>query len=84
MLSGAFEALAVGKPLITSNWNCLMQYYSKGAICIDNSTAQIKEAIQTVKRKKEQLEKEIIQLKHERVKEWDERFYHLKESILNK
>ena len=52
MLSGAFEALAVGKPLITSNWNCLMQYYSKGAICIDNSTAQIKEAIQTVQRKK--------------------------------
>jgi glycosyltransferase involved in cell wall biosynthesis len=84
MLSGAFEALAVGKPLITSNWNCLMQYYSKGAICTDNSTAQIKEAIQTVQRKKEQLEKEMIQLKDERVKEWDERFYHLKESILNK
>ncbi len=84
MLSGAFEALAVGKPLITSNWNCLMQYYSKGAICIDNSTAQIKEAIQTVQRKRAQLEKEMIQLKDERVKEWDQRFYRLKESILNR
>jgi predicted nuclease with TOPRIM domain len=74
----------VGKPLITSNWNCLMQYYSKGAICIDNSTPQIKEAIQTVQREKSQLEKEMIQLKEERVKEWNQRFYHLKESILNK
>jgi glycosyltransferase involved in cell wall biosynthesis len=84
MLSGAFEALAAGKPLITSNWNCLTQYYSKGAICTDNSTSQIREAIQTVQRKRAQLEKEMIQLKEERVKEWDQRFYHLKESILNR
>jgi vacuolar-type H+-ATPase subunit H len=61
-----------------------MQYYSKGAICIDNSTTQIKEAVQTVQRKRAQLEKEMIQLKDERIKEWDQRFDRLKESILNR
>jgi glycosyltransferase involved in cell wall biosynthesis len=83
MLSGAYETMAVGKPLITSNWACLQQYYDKGTICTDNSPEGIKKAIVTALAKKEQLVKEMVQLKDERSKEWDERFFDLKSQILN-
>ena len=43
----------------------------------------MKVAIQTVQTKNEQLKKEIIQLKDERIKEWNDKFEHLKHTILN-
>ena len=81
MLSGAYETMAVGKPLITSNWDCLQQYYNKGTICTDNSPEGIKKAIDTSLEKKEQLVKEMVQLRDERLKEWEERFFDLKTNI---
>ena len=83
MLSGAYEAMAVGKPLITSNWDCLQQYYNKGTICTDNSPEGIKKAIDAALVKKEHLVKEMVQLKDERLKEWEERFHDLKTQILS-
>ena len=82
MLSGAYETMAVGKPLLTSNWDCIQQYYNKGTVEIISSEG-IKKAIDTVLEKKEQLIKEMVQLKYERLKEWEERFFDLKTQILD-
>ncbi len=84
MLSGACEAMMVGKPLIVSNWNSLRQYYNKGTICTNNSTEEIREAINTAIAKKEQLTKEMIELKDQRLKEWEESFASLKDQMLRK
>jgi glycosyltransferase involved in cell wall biosynthesis len=83
MLSGAYETMAIGKPLITSNWDCLQQYYNKGTICTDNSPEEIKKAIDVALTKKERLVNEMIQLRGEKLKEWEERFIDLKTQILN-
>jgi hypothetical protein len=82
MLSGAYEALAVEKPLITSNWTTLKDYFNKGTIYVDNSAAEITNAIQTAQNKKEQLMKEIHQLKLEKTKEWDDKFANFKRLLL--
>src|SRR5919198_1626300 len=82
MLSGAYEALAVEKPLITSNWTTLKEYFNKGTIYVDNSAEEITKAIQTAQKKKEQLMKEMHQLKLEKTKEWDDRFANFKRLLL--
>jgi glycosyltransferase involved in cell wall biosynthesis len=82
MLSGAYEALALGKPLITSNWDPLKQYFNKGTIHIDNTSKQIKEAVNLIQRNKEKLAKDMGQLKIERNNEWEQKFAEFKSLVL--
>jgi glycosyltransferase involved in cell wall biosynthesis len=82
MLAGAYETLALEKPLITSNWVPLKQYFNKGAIHVDNSSDEIKQAIKTVQRKKEALAKDMHQLKIEKINEWEDKFNDFKKHLL--
>jgi glycosyltransferase involved in cell wall biosynthesis len=82
MLAGAYEALALEKPLITSNRIPLKRYFNKGAIHVDNSAEEIKQAIKTVQRKKEELDKDIHQLKIEKINEWEDKFKDFKKHLL--
>jgi hypothetical protein len=80
MVGGAFEAVALEQPLITSNWIPLRRYFNKGTIYINNSSDDIRKAIMFAMTKKEELAKEMHQLKIERMKEWKEKisnFYYL-------
>jgi len=80
MVGGAFEAVALEQPLITSNWIPLRRYFNKGTIYINNSSDDIRKAIMFAMTKKEELSKEMHQLKIERMKEWKEKisnFYYL-------
>jgi glycosyltransferase involved in cell wall biosynthesis len=78
MLSGAYEAVALCKPLITSNWPVLKNYFDRGTIHVNNDSEEIKNAIMTVMIKGSQLEKEIKQLKEIRTKEWNNQFINFK------
>jgi glycosyltransferase involved in cell wall biosynthesis len=82
MLAGAYETLALEKPLITSNWVPLKQYFNKGAIHVDNSSDEIKQAIKTVQRKKEELAKDMHQLKIEKINEWEDKFNDFKKHLI--
>jgi len=73
MLSGAYEALALEQPLIISDWMPLRRYFNKGTICVKNSPKDIIEAIMVVKTKKEELSRQMHQLKAEKIKEWNDR-----------
>jgi glycosyltransferase involved in cell wall biosynthesis len=42
---GGFEAVALGKPLITSDWPLLHFLFQKGTVYVDNSAISLKEAI---------------------------------------
>ena len=55
IVAGAFEAVALEQPLITSNWIPLKRYFNKGTIYINNSSNDIKEAIMTVNDKKRRI-----------------------------
>ena len=73
MLAGAYEAVALEQPLITSNWSPLRRYFNKGTIHINNSSKDIGEAIIIAKSRKDELSKQMHQLKIEKIKEWKEK-----------
>jgi len=80
IVSGGYEAVALEQPLILTNWIPLKRYFNKGTICISNTSDEIRKAIMVAMTKKEELSKEMHQLKIERTKEWEEKisnFYHL-------
>jgi glycosyltransferase involved in cell wall biosynthesis len=82
MLAGAYEALALQKPLITSNWGALKRYFCRGTIHVDNSARQIEAAVRIVQKKKDQLEKELYQLKLEKTEEWEKKFGAFKKLLI--
>jgi glycosyltransferase involved in cell wall biosynthesis len=83
MLSGTYEALALQKPLITSNWTPLKKYFYKGTIHVDNSPKEIEAAVKKIQYKTSTLAKEMYQLKLERTREWEEKFTNFKHLLEN-
>jgi len=80
MVAGAYEAVPLEQPLILTNWLPLKRYFNKGTIYIDNSSDDIRKAVMVARTRKEELSKEMHQLKIERTKEWKEKisnFYYL-------
>jgi glycosyltransferase involved in cell wall biosynthesis len=82
MLAGAYEALALQKPLITSNWGALKRYFCRGTIHVDNSPRQIEAAVRIVQKKKDHLGKELYQLKLEKTEEWEKKFSAFKKLLI--
>jgi hypothetical protein len=77
LVAGAYEAVALEQPLITSDWNSAKRYFNKGTIYVNNSSDEIRKAIMVSMRKKQELSKEMHQLKIERTKEWQEKISNL-------
>jgi glycosyltransferase involved in cell wall biosynthesis len=72
-LSGANEALWLGKPLITSDWPILQRYFSKGAVHVDNTAESICRAIITMRDDLPMFEAGIRTLQEERRREWQQK-----------
>jgi len=70
MQRGACEAVSLGKPIITSNWPILREYFAKGTIHVDNSAPSIRKAVIKMEKEKEKLQDEVLLLKQERWQEW--------------
>lgn len=81
MLAGAYEAVALEKPLITSDWPPLKRYFHRGTIHINNSAQEIIDAVRTVKQKKEELGKEMRLLREEKTREWESVFTGFQDAI---
>lgn len=65
MQNGAYEALTLGRPIITSNWPVLRNMYYKGAICVDNTSDSIVSAINKIRHDYSHYIKEIRELQAE-------------------
>ncbi len=78
LLAGSYEAIAFEKPLITSDWKPLKRYFTKGTLFVDNSSSQIKLAIQRMRKDHLNLKQEIHILKLEKQKDWEMKFTELK------
>lgn len=72
-LSGANEALWVGKPLITSDWPVLVSYFNKGTIHVDNTVNSIQQGLLEMKEGYSDFQAGILALQEERRREWYEK-----------
>lgn len=73
LLCGAYEAVAVEKPLIVSNTETLRRYFSKGTLYTDNTHRDIALKINESLKNREMLTEEIKALKKQLTVEWDKR-----------
>jgi glycosyltransferase involved in cell wall biosynthesis len=71
LVCGAYEAVAVEKPMILSDTKALREYFYKGAVYADNTAQGIAKAIKEVIENKEKLEKEVKELKEELNEKWE-------------
>jgi glycosyltransferase involved in cell wall biosynthesis len=83
MLAGAYEALALQKPLITSDWPPLRRYFYKGTVHVDNSLKEIQEAIEIVRKRSEEMVRDIGDLRIEKNNEWNKKFTAFKHLLEN-
>lgn len=70
LVCGAYEAVAVEKPMILSNTQILREYFSMGAVYADNTCESLIKAISDVLKRKDELIAHIKELKTTREEEW--------------
>lgn len=83
MQRGAYEAVALGTPIITSDWPVLRETFSRGALFVDNSPASLKAAIGELQKNLQRLKREVAALRRERAQIWQERERELQAVIAN-
>ena len=84
MQRGAYEAVALGTPIITSDWPVLRETFSRGALFVDNSPASLKAAISELQKSSQKFKREVAALRRERAEIWQERERELQAVIANK
>jgi len=70
MQSGASEALWLGKPIITSDWPLLQEYFNQGTLHVDNTADGIRRAVITMRDDLPDFEAGVLALQAERRSEW--------------
>jgi glycosyltransferase involved in cell wall biosynthesis len=73
MQRGACEALSIGKPVIVSDWLLLREYFSAGAVHVQNTETGILEGVMTLQSQYDRYLSEITQLRASRQREWQEK-----------
>jgi glycosyltransferase involved in cell wall biosynthesis len=82
LVCGGYEAMAAGKPLLTSNTQTLKEYYYKGARFCDNSAKDITYNIVAMISDLKMIEEEILELRVEKDGKWMTNFHELKTNWL--
>jgi glycosyltransferase involved in cell wall biosynthesis len=73
MQRGACEALSLGKPIITSDWPMLRQYFNKGTVHVDNTAEGIRQGVLRMKQHYSSFESGIKELQTDQQREWQEK-----------
>lgn len=81
MQRGACEALSLGKPIITSDWTVLREYFRKGTVHVDNSIEGIRLGVLQMKDRHRSYQGEIEELQQEQQAEWQENVNPLNQMI---
>ena len=63
---GGYEAMALEKPLITSDWPLLREVFSKGTVHVAPSASAIAEAVEKIRREPETFRRAMAALRRER------------------
>lgn len=62
MLCGAYEALSIGKPLLTSKWPAMERRFVKGTVFVENTVAGIRDGIRAAIARRAELSEEMREL----------------------
>jgi glycosyltransferase involved in cell wall biosynthesis len=73
MQRGACEALSLGKPIITSNWAVLRQYFNKGTVHVDNTCEGIRQGVVQMKELYSTFLIGIKELQADQQREWEQK-----------
>ena len=71
MQRGACEALWAGRPIVTSDWGLLRDYFDAGTEHVDNSAGAVAAAVRAIAADPERYERGIADLQVRRRSEWD-------------
>jgi glycosyltransferase involved in cell wall biosynthesis len=72
MQRGACEALSMGRPIITSDWELLRSYFSEGTVHVDATADAIAEGVRRMRSEHERMTAEIRNLQRRQQEEWIE------------
>ena len=81
VLMGGFEAIAIGTPLITSDWPVLVDCFSLGTVHVPNTAEGIRAGVREVQQNHQSLKQGILSLREKLDHEWSEGFARLKELL---
>lgn len=70
LVCGAYEGIAVGKPLILSDSEATRAHFSKGVLYVDNSVAGIKNALEVLQERRLALNAQAVELRNELRSRW--------------
>jgi glycosyltransferase involved in cell wall biosynthesis len=73
LVCGAYEAVAVGRPMVLSDTRALRSYFRMGSVFADNTATGIRDAIVEACANVGRLREEVIALGAELEREWQER-----------
>jgi glycosyltransferase involved in cell wall biosynthesis len=73
LVCGAYEAVALGKPLVLTNTPALRSYFYHGAVYTENTAEKIAQAIRSVVENKKVLQEEIAILRSQLKSAWEEK-----------
>ncbi|MEM2125306.1 MAG: hypothetical protein QXQ53_02785, partial [Candidatus Methanosuratincola sp.] len=70
---GACEALSLGKPIITSDWPLLREYFHQGTVHVQNNSEDINYGVRRLKENYLHYLSGIKELQKEQRREWEEK-----------
>lgn len=70
MQRGAYEAVYLGRPVVTSNFDLLRRHFCKGTVHVDNTAEDIARGIRLMRNDLARFRTEIEALRRERLEEW--------------
>jgi glycosyltransferase involved in cell wall biosynthesis len=70
VLRGAWEALALGQPLVLSDWPILRHYFRRGTVHVANTSASIAAGLREAAARESELRAEMVALRDEWREEW--------------
>ena len=78
LVCGAYEAVAVGKPLVLTRSEASIDVFGSCAVFTDNSVADIRRAIEVLRTTHTELSAKVAAAKHRMLGQWDERAVQLR------
>ena len=77
LVCGGYEAVSMGKPMILGNSKVLREYFCRGALYTDGSSADLIRALRELPEKLPALRREILQFQEQSRKDWEGRLIDL-------
>lgn len=70
MQRGAYEAVYLGRPVITSNFDLLRRHFCKGSVHVDNTVEDVVAGVHRMRDNLARFRAEIDELRRERLEDW--------------